>query len=102
MTLQSSRGVLIIGGRGEFGQFLQRDILPALGAETVLTLERDTQREQHADRLRQARHIILATPLAGYAERGCELVHQCGALNKPTTLWLISSVQVGVWRAITA
>jgi prephenate dehydrogenase len=101
MTSQSSRGVLIIGGRGEFGQFLQRDILPALGAEIVLTLERDTPPEQHIDRLRQARHIILATPLAGYAECACELVHQCGDLIETTTLWLISSVQAGVWRAVT-
>ena len=94
--------MLIIGGRGEFGQFLQRDVLPSLGAEIVLTIERETAREQHADKLRQARHIILATPLADYAERACELVHQCRDLNEPTTLWLISSVQAGVWRAVTA
>src|SRR6266446_9163179 len=102
MTSQSSRAVLIIGGRGYFGQFLQRDILPALGAEIVLTLERDTPYEQHAANLRQARHIILATPLAGYAERACDLVRQCVDLSEPTTLWLISSVQAGMWRAVTA
>ena len=34
--------VLVIGGRGEFGQFLQRDILPTLGARHILTVERDT------------------------------------------------------------
>lgn len=99
---ENENGVLIIGGRGEFGQFLQRDILPSLGTEIVLTLERDTPREQHADRLRQARHIILATPLAGYAERACELVEQCRDQRSLTTLWLISSVQAGVWRAVTA
>jgi len=97
-----NRAVLIIGGRGEFGRFLQCDVLPALGAQIVLTLERDTPREQHAGRLKQARHIILATPLARYAERACELVQQCGDLNEPTTLWLISSVQAGVWRAVKA
>ena len=99
---ENPHAVLIIGGRGEFGRFLQRDILPSLGAETVLTLERDTPHEQHADRLWQARHIILATPLAGYAERACELVQQCRGLQTPTTLWLISSVQAGVWRAVTS
>lgn len=93
---------LIIGGRGEFGRFLQRDILPRLGADSILTLERDTPPEQHGERLRQARHIILATPLAGYEERAVQLVQQCRDLNRPTTLWLISSVQARVWRAVTA
>jgi len=101
MTSLCSKAVLIIGGRGEFGRFLQRDILPSLGAETVLTLERDTPLEQHLDSLRQARHIILSTPLFGYAERGCELVQQCCDLSKPVTLWLISSVQAGMWRAVS-
>lgn len=99
---QNPHAVLIIGGRGEFGQFLQREILPSLGADTVLTVERDTPREQHPARLRQARHIILATPLADYTGRACEIVHQCRDLQAPATLWLISSVQAGVWRAVTA
>ena len=94
--------VLIIGGHGEFGQFLQRDILPSLGAGTVLTIERDTPRDQHSRLLQQAGHIILATPLAGYAETSWELVFQCRDLQEPKTLWLISSVQAGVWRAVTA
>jgi len=100
MTSQRSQAVLIIGGRGEFGRFLQRDILPSLGAEIILTLERDTPRDHHAARLRQARHIVLSTSLAGYAERACELVEQCCELPQATTLWLISSVQAGVWRAV--
>lgn len=100
--MSEARAVLIIGGRGEFGQFLQRDILPSLGARAVLTLERDTPPEQHLDKLRQARHIVLATSLAGYGERASELVHQCRDLNQPATLWLISSVQAGVWRAVSA
>ena len=29
-------------------------------------------------------------------------MHKCHNLRKPTTLWLISSVQAGVWRAVTA
>ena len=94
--------VLIIGGRGEFGQFLQRDILPNLGVDSVLTIERDTAVDQHWPRLQQAKHIVLSTPLAGYEERARELVQQCRDLNEPTTLWLISSVQAGAWRAVTA
>ena len=94
--------VLIIGGRGEFGQFLQRDILPNLGVDTVLTIERDTPRDQHLPKLQQARHLIIATPLAGYAERACEIGHECRNLQRPLTLWLIPSVQAGVCRAITA
>ncbi len=94
--------VLIVGGRGEFGQFLQRDILPILGIGNVVTIERETGREEHACLLQQARHIVLATPLAGYAELACDLVYRCRRLQQPTTLWLIPSVQAGVWRAVTA
>src|SRR5437763_9745022 len=94
--------VLIIGGRGEFGRFLQRDILPNLGVHTVLTIERDTPLEQHGSLLQQARHVVNSTPLADYAERACEIVHECHNLQRPMTLWLIPSVQAGVWRAVTA
>ena len=94
--------VLIIGGRGEFGRFLQRDILPNLRVHTVLTIERDTPRNQHLPKLQQARHVVLATPLADYAERAAEIVDEGRDLQRPTTLWLIPSVQAGVWRAVTA
>lgn len=94
--------VLIIGGRGEFGRFLQCDILPNLGVHNVLTIERDTPRDRHWAQFEQARHIITATPLAGYAERACEIVHESRSLQRRLTLWLIPSVQAGVWRAVTA
>jgi len=94
--------VLIIGGRGEFGRFLQGEILPNLGVQNILTIERDTPRDQHLAQFEQARHIISATPLAGYAERACEIVHECRNLRRLLTLWLIPSVQAGVWRAVTA
>jgi prephenate dehydrogenase len=94
------KAVLIIGGRGEFGRFLQSDILPSLGVEMVLTLERDTPREQHLEKLKRARHVVLSTPLAGYAERACSLVQDCRDLQETTTLWLISSVQAEVWRTV--
>ncbi|HEX9424892.1 MAG TPA: hypothetical protein VF899_16755, partial [Pyrinomonadaceae bacterium] len=102
MVSQDRNAVLIIGGQGEFGQFLQHDILPILGIGNVVTIERETPREEHARLLQQARHILLATPLAGYAELACDLVYRCGRLQQPTTLWLIPSVQAGVWRAVTA
>jgi len=76
MKFSSSSAVLIVGGRGEFGQFLQRDILPSLGANSVLTIERDTPAEERPALLRQARHIVLATPLADYVERACQLTCQ--------------------------
>src|SRR5437588_10980933 len=94
--------VLIIGGRGEFGRFLQRDILPNLGVRTVLMIERDTPHDQRLPKLQQARHMVLATPLAGYAETSREIVHECRNLQRPLTLWLIPSVQAGVWRVVTA
>lgn len=94
--------VLIIGGRGEFGRFLQRDMLPNLGVHNVLTIERDTPRDQRLPKLQQARHLIIATPLAGYAEQACEIVHECRNPQRPLTLWLIPSVQAGVWRALKA
>ena len=52
--------------------------------------------------LRQARHVIVATPLAGYAQLACELVYRCRDVSESKTLWLIPSVQAGVWRAVTA
>lgn len=94
--------VVIIGGAGEFGQFLRQDILPSLGVTNDSVIERETPREQCAALLETARHIVLATPLAGYAERACDLVYQGRHLNETTTLWLIPSVQAGVWRAVTA
>jgi len=94
--------VLIIGGDGEFGQFLRHDIMPALDVTEISIIERDTPHHEHHFLLESARHIVLATPLAGYAERACELIYQCRSLNKPTTLWLIPSVQAGAWRAVSA
>lgn len=94
--------MLIIGGAGEFGQFLRQDILPSLGVVHVSVIERDTPREDHQSSLETARHVVLATPLAGYAERACELIYQSRTLTEPTTLWLIPSVQAGVWRAVSA
>jgi len=94
--------VLIFGGAGEFGQFLQRDILPHVCDETVSSVERDTPSEEQRSMLRQARHVIVATPLADYAQLACELVHRCRDVSTSKTLWLIPSVQAGVWRAVTA
>lgn len=102
MTSQRERNVLIIGGEGEFGRFLRRDILPALGEIHVSVIERDTPREEHESSLETARHVVLATPLAGYAERACELIYQSRTLNDITTFWLIPSVQAGVRRAVSA
>lgn len=102
MTKQHERTVLIIGGEGEFGRFLRQDILPGLGVIHVSVIERNTPREEHQSLLENARHVVLATPLAGYAERACELVYQGRTVNETTTLWLIPSVQAGVWRAVSA
>lgn len=94
--------IVIIGAQGEFGQFLQHDILPSLGSFTLETMDRDTSREGRGSLLSNARHVILATPLAGYAELACDLIYQLRQCDHPTTLWLIPSVQAGVWRAVTA
>ena len=94
--------VLIVGGDGEFGRFLQRDILPHICAKTVSIVERDTSREERTSLLERARHVVVATPLAGYAELACELVYSCRDVSESKTLWLIPSVQAGVWRAVTA
>jgi hypothetical protein len=75
--------VLIVGGRGEFGQFLQRDILPHICREPVSNVERETSTEERQLLIKNARHVVVATPLAGYAELACELVYR-------------------VWRAVTA
>lgn len=101
-TSQEQQKVVIIGGHGEFGQFLLRDILPVLKVTNVHVIERDMSREDQAVILANARHLILATPLAGYAERACELIYQSRSLTTPTTLWLVPSVQAGVWRAVSA
>ena len=94
--------VLIVGGAGEFGQFLQRDILPHICAKTVSSVERETPSEERKSLLKRAQHVVVATPLAGYAELACELVYRCRDVSESKTLWLIPSVQAGVWRAITA
>jgi prephenate dehydrogenase len=94
--------VLIVGGSGEFGQFLQRDILPHVCAQTISSIERETPSEEQKSLLQQARHVVVATPLAGYAELACELVYRCRDVSESKTLWLIPSVQAGVWRAVTA
>ncbi len=102
MISEENQTTLVIGGRGEFGQFLQQDILPILGAGNILMIERETPRDESLMQLQRARHIVLATPLAGYAELACELVYRCRDLRAITTIWLIPSVQAGVWRAVTA
>jgi len=94
--------LLIVGGAGEFGQFLQRDILPHICAKTVSSVDRETPSEAHKSLLKQARHVVVATPLAGYAQLACELVYRCRDVSEAKTLWLIPSVQAGVWRAVTA
>src|SRR5262249_15356779 len=95
------KAVLIVGGNGEFGQFLQQSILPRLGVGNVLAIDRETRPEEKIGTLQRARHIVLATPLAGYAELACDLVYECHARKTLTTLWFIPSVQSGVWRAVT-
>src|SRR5258708_28597231 len=102
MKSEGKKAALVIGSGGEFGQFLQQDILPMLGADSILTVERETPRDEYLLRLQRARHVVLATPLAGYAELACELVYRCRDFLTHTTLWLIPSVQAGVWRAVTA
>jgi hypothetical protein len=99
---QRPEPVLIIGGRGEFGQFLQHDVLPRLGVRGILSTDRDTPRDAYLNRLGRARHIVLSTPLAGYAELACQVVDACGSAERPITFWLIPSVQAGVWRAVSA
>jgi len=97
-----AKPILVVGGRGEFGQFLQQDILPILGMDNSLTIERETTSAEALSHVQRARHIVLATPLAGYAELACELVYRCRELRTLKTLWIIPSVQAGVWRAVTA
>ena len=94
--------IVIIGANGEFGQFLQHDILPSLGSFRFETIDRDTSPEQRGPILQNARHVIVATPLAGYAELACDLIYHLRQCDHPTTVWLIPSVQAGVWRAVTA
>src|SRR6185295_465337 len=87
---------------GEFGHFLQHDILPGLDASTLEHIERDTSREHRGAILARSHHIVLATPLAGYAEVACDLIYHLRHCDHNTTLWLIPSVQAGVWRAVSA
>ena len=98
----SKNQTLIVGGDGEFGRFLRHDILPHFGSLNVSVIEREATREEHNALLQSARHVVLATPLAGYAELACEQVYRCRDLKERTTLWLIPSVQAGVWRAVSA
>jgi hypothetical protein len=78
--------VLIVGGRGEFGQFLQRDILPHICREPVSNAERETSTEERQLLIKNARHVVVATPLAGYAELACELVYRCRDVSQPKTV----------------
>jgi len=94
--------IVLVGGRGEFGQFLQHEILPTLGVSSIMSIDRETSRATSLSRLQQARHVVLSTPLADYVEQACELVHHCSNVKSPTTLWLIPSVQAGVWQAVSA
>src|SRR6266478_1969044 len=102
MGFAEKKSALVIVGRGEFGQFLQQDILPILGTDNISTIDRETPGDESFAQLQRARHIVLATPLAGYAELACELVYRCRDLRRLSTIWLIASVQAGVWRAVTA
>src|SRR6185295_3839307 len=102
MRSSENKSTLVIGAGGEFGQFLQQDILPLLGVDSIWTVERETPAEESLSGLQRARHIVLATPLAGYAELACGLVYRCRDLKTPKTIWMIPSVQAGVWRAVTA
>src|SRR6185369_2159987 len=97
-----SMDVLIVGGAGEFGQFLQRDILPRLCSCTISSVDRHTSIEEQQSLLHRAGHVVVTTPLAGYAQLACELVYRCRDVSESKTLWLIPSVQAGVWRAVTA
>ena len=97
---EERKSVLVVGGRGEFGLFLRESILPVLGANSILIIERETEASEKTSRLQRARHVVLATPLAGYAELASEYVYRCRDIISPTTLWLIPSVQAGVWRAV--
>lgn len=93
---------MIVGGAGEFGQFLQKDILPHICVKSFSSVDRETPNEEQKSLLKRARHVIVATPLAGYAQLACELVYRCRDVSESKTLWLIPSVQAGVWRAVTA
>jgi prephenate dehydrogenase len=97
-----SMDVLIVGGAGEFGQFLRRDILPHICGRSVSSVDRETPSEEQKSLLERAGDVVVATPLAGYAQLACELIYRCRHVSKPKTLWLIPSVQAGVWRAVTA
>src|SRR5262249_2818169 len=65
-------------------------------------IERETSRSDYGPLLESSRHIVLATPLAGYAERACDLIYQGRQFSHLVTLWFIPSVQAGVWRAVSA
>lgn len=93
---------MIVGGGGEFGQFLQRDILPHICVKTVSSVDRETPLEEQKSLLKRAQYVVVATPLAGYAQLTCELVYRCREVSEPKTFWFIPSVQAGVWRAVTA
>ena len=67
--------IAIVGAKGEFGQFLQHDILSGLGVSILEPIERDTSRESRGVILEKSRHVVIATPLAGYAEVACDLIY---------------------------
>src|SRR5262249_42105529 len=102
VTSEKRNSVAIIGGDGEFGQFLRHDILPVLGVSEALVIERDTPATEATSLVQSARHVVLATPLAGYAERACDLIYTHRGIAGPATFWFIPSVQAGVWRAVSA
>ena len=59
-AMNDCNAVLIVGGSGEFGKFLQQSILPLLGIEHVVAIDRESTRDEQACALQQARHLVLA------------------------------------------
>jgi prephenate dehydrogenase len=93
--------VVVVGGAGEFGRFLRYEVLPRLGATSIACIERSTPAAERISLLRRARHVLLATPLAGYPEGAVDLVRECHPAPAPVTLWLIPSVQLPTAEAVS-
>jgi prephenate dehydrogenase len=93
-------GVVVVGGGGEFGRFLRTRILPGLGVQQTSSIERDTPEGERLERLAAARHVVLSTPLAGYADAARRLVRDVRSAQTPKTLWMIPSVQEPVLEAV--